>query len=252
MIDYFDFSGKRAIVTGATRGLGLGMSEALLERGCTVCMIGSSDRIHKAASSMQEKGYKAIPIQGDLGDRKALNDMFQHAMTEMGGIDILVNAAGIQRRHPSEDFPLEDWDAVMRVNLDAVFILCQLAAREMIKQGRGKIINIASMVSWFGGVTVPAYTASKGAVTQMTKAFANDWGAKGINVNALAPGYMLTEMTQPVFDNPTRNEGITARIPMKRWGSPEDMKGPALFLASSASDYLNGAIIPVDGGYLCM
>lgn len=170
----------------------------------------------------------------------------------MKGLDILVNAAGIQRRHNSEDFPLEDWNEVLNVNLNAPFELCQLAAREFISNNKkGKIINISSMLAFFGGFNVPAYSASKGGITQMTKAFCNEWASKGINVNCIAPGYMDTDMNTALTnpDNPRYIE-ITNRIPQKRWGNGDDMKGCAVFLASSASDYVNGAVIPVDGGYL--
>ncbi len=174
-------------------------------------------------------------------------------MEKLGGhLDILVNGAGVQRRYPSEEFPLEDFDFVMDVNLRSVFAMCQLAGRQFLKQETGgKIINIASMLSFFGGYTVPAYAASKGAVAQITKALCNEWACKGINVNALAPGYMATEMNTALLDpeNP-RNAEITNRIPNRTWGTGEDMKGPVVWLASDASDYINGAIIPVDGGYL--
>ena len=168
-----------------------------------------------------------------------------------GGIDILLNNAGVQRRSHCEDFTLEDWDTVINVNLNAVFVLCQLAGRKMLEQGGGKIINLASMLTFFGGFTVPAYAASKGAVAQLTKALCNEWASKGINVNAIAPGYMDTDMNTALTDptNPRYKE-ITDRIPAHRWGTGDDMKGAAIFLASAASDYLNGAVIPVDGGYL--
>lgn len=246
----FDIRGKKAIVTGSAQGLGNGMARALLEEGCTVAMLDISDGLPGVAAELKAKGYEAVAVRGDLSRRDEIKRMADEAIRAMGGVDILVNAAGIQRRHPSEEFPIEDWDAVLRINLDAVFILSQLCARVMIRQGYGKIINIASMVSWFGGVTVPAYTASKGAVAQLTKAFANDWAAKGINVNALAPGYMATDMNEKILADEARRREISSRIPARRWGTPEDMQGPAVFLASHASDYLNGAVIPVDGGYL--
>jgi 2-deoxy-D-gluconate 3-dehydrogenase len=250
-MDFFDIKGKKAIVTGAAQGLGLGMAEGLLESGCKVALVDISAKVVQAAARLTAMGYKAHAIQGDLADRNEIRKLFQEVLTKLGGVDILVNAAGVQRRHPSEEFPMEDWDLVLNVNLSAVFMLCQLAAREMIKQGNGKIINIASMVSWFGGVTIPAYTASKGAVAQLTKALANDWAVKGINVNAIAPGYMKTDMNEKIINNATRYEEISERIPIHRWGTPEDMKGTVIFLASKASNYLSGAIIPVDGGYLC-
>ena len=177
---------------------------------------------------------------------------FQECVEKLGNdLDILVTAHGIQRRHSAEVFPVEEWDEVLNVNLNSVFILCQEAAKIMLEKGYGKIINIASMVSWFGGQTVPAYTAAKGGVTQLTKELSNDWIARGINVNAIAPGYMATEMNAALLDkeNP-RYQQITDRIPANRWGTGDDMKGACIFLASHASDYLGGAIIPVDGGYL--
>lgn len=167
-----------------------------------------------------------------------------------GRIDILVNAAGIQRRHACEDFPLEDFTEVIEVNLTSVFDMCQMAGKVMIAQGGGKIINVASMLTFFGGYTVPAYAASKGGVGQLTKALSNEWASRNIQVNALAPGYMATDMNTALLADEGRNKEILARIPAKRWGDGDDMKGPLLFLASAASGYVSGAIIPVDGGYL--
>ena len=169
-----------------------------------------------------------------------------------GRVDILVNGAGIQRKIKTEDFPLEQWDLVLSINLNAVFILSQLAGRKMLKQGYGKIINIASMLSFFGGDSVPAYAATKGAVAQLTKAMCNEWASRGINVNAVAPGFMDTELNRHINmqNNPERHMKIAERIPAGRWGTPEDMKYLAVFLASHASDYINGAVIPCDGGYL--
>ena len=185
--------------------------------------------------------------------REEVYRVFQAALAELGGdLDILVVAHGIQRRHSAEEFPLSDWDDVINVNLNSVFILDQEAAKVMLPKGYGKIINIASMVSWFGGQTVPAYSAAKGGVTQMTKEMSNDWIKRGINVNAIAPGYMATDMNAALTQeaNPERYQQITDRIPAGRWGTGDDMKGTCIFLASHASDYLGGAIIPVDGGYL--
>lgn len=246
----FDVTNRRALVTGAGQGLGYGIAEGFLESGCKVVLMDISDKLDGAVRTFCKRKFNAFGVKGDLADRKQIDCMWKETMAILGGIDILVTAAGIQIRHPSEDFPIEDWDKVININLNAIFILNQLAGREMIKQGKGKIINITSMVSWFGGVKVPAYTAAKGAVTQMTKCLANDWMAKGVNVNAIAPGYMLTDMNEKILEDQVRKKEITDRIPAKRWGSPEDMKGTALFLASAASDYLSGAIIPVDGGYL--
>lgn len=246
----FDVTGKRAVITGAAQGLAKGMAEGFLEAGCRVVLMDISDKLYTTVKEFCDQGYEAYGVKGDLSSREDIFRMWDEAMKLLGGIDILVPAAGIQRRYPSEEFPLEEWDLVLNINLDAVFIMNQLAGKEMVKQGSGKIINIASMVSFFGGVTVPAYTAAKGGVAQLTKALANDWASKGVNVNALAPGYMATDMNTGIFENESRYKEISNRIPAKKWGTPDDMKGPALFLASGASDYLNGAILPVDGGYL--
>ena len=196
-------------------------------------------------------GYEAYGVSGNLADREDLSRMFEDAMKLLGGkLDVLIPAAGIQRRHLPEEFPVEEWDLVRKINLDHVFLMIQKALKIMLKQPEGgKIITIGSMVSWFGGTTVPAYRASKGAVTQLTKCIAVDCAGRNININALAPGYMDTEMCANMTQE--RKDETSKRIPAVRWGTPEDMKGPVLFLASAASDYLNGAVIPVDGGYLC-
>ncbi len=242
----FDLSGKTAIVTGGTRGLGRGMAEALVDAGAKVVIFGTSESVHAAA---KEIGATGLVV--DLADAKARETGFAEAVKLLGGrLDVLVNAAGIQRRHKCEDFPLDDWADVLEVNLTAVFALCQLAGRVMLEQGKGKIINIASLLSFFGGFTVPAYAASKGGVMQLTKALSNEWAGRGVNVNAIAPGYMATDMNTALLADAGRNAEITARIPAHRWGNGDDMKGPLLFLASAASDYVDGAIIPVDGGYL--
>ena len=251
-MNLFDLTGKKAIVTGGTRGLGYGMAEGLIEAGAEVVIFGSSERVHDVAAGLCHKGLMCHGIAVDLGDSAARAAAFDEAVKSLGGLDILVNCAGIQRRHKSEEFPLDDLADVMNINFTACFELCQMAAREfMAKEKPGKIINISSMLAFFGGMTVPAYAASKGAVTQMTKAFCNEWASKGINVNCIAPGYMDTEMNTALTDpaNPRFAE-ITNRIPARRWGTPDDMKGTVVFLASPASDYLNGAVIPVDGGYL--
>lgn len=246
----FDISGKKAIVTGGSQGLGRGMAEALLESGCEVVLIARSEEVMNVAEEYNKKGYQCHGVQGDFSKREEVYSSFEKALELLGTVDILVTAAGIQRRYSAEDFPMEDWDTVMRVNLDAVFIQCQLAGRVMLKKGYGKIINIASMASFFGGQTVPAYSAAKGGVAQLTKELTNDWAGRGVCINAIAPGYMATEMNTKIMENKERNEQISSRIPMGRWGRPDDMKGATIFLASPASDYISGAILPVDGGYL--
>ncbi len=247
----FDVAGKCCIVTGGAQGLSRSMAEGLLENGCKVVLMDvQKEKLEAVVSEYRSMGYDACAVSGNLADRAEIDRMFQEAMKSLGGrLDVLVPAAGIQRRHLPEEFPIEEWDLVLAVNLNHVWLMCQNALKVMLSQpAGGKIINIASMVSWFGGTTVPAYTAAKGAVTQLTKSLASDCAGRGINVNALAPGYMDTEMNSGLTE--ARKAEISQRIPQVRWGTGEDMKGPLLFLASGASDYLNGAIIPVDGGYL--
>ena len=248
----FDITGKKAIVTGSTRGLGYGMAEGLMEAGCEVAIVGTSAKVYDVAKEFCNRGFKCHGVVADLGKREGVYQCFRDCVAALGNdLEILVTAHGIQRRHSAEVFPIEEWDEVMNVNLNSVFILCQEAGKIMLAKGYGKIINIASMVSWFGGQTVPAYTAAKGGVAQLTKELSNDWIARGVNVTAIAPGYMATEMNAALLDpNNPRYQQITDRIPANRWGTGDDMKGPCIFLASHASDYLGGAIIPVDGGYL--
>lgn len=250
-MNLFDLTGKKAIVTGGTRGLGRGAAEGLIEAGAEVVLLGSSPHVRRTAGELSEKGFHVHAVQADLSQELQRREGFSEALGLLGGrLDILVQAAGVQRRHKAEEFPADDWNFVLEVNLNAVFRICQMAGAVMLEQGRGKIINFASMLSYFGGYTVPAYAASKGGVAQMTKALSNEWAGRGINVNAVAPGYMATDMNTGLLQDEARNASITARIPAGRWGNPEDMKGVTVFLASRASDYISGAVIPVDGGYL--
>ncbi|MFH1538935.1 MAG: SDR family NAD(P)-dependent oxidoreductase [bacterium] len=248
--DMFDLSGKKALVTGASYGLGRAMAEALVEAGAEVGMIASSDKLENAVSELCAPGRKVSGIRADLGDRDERRSAFEKFVIDFGTIDILVNGAGIQRRHKAEEFPIEDWDDVLELNLTAVFDLCQLAGRVMLSRGSGKIINVASLLSFTGGLTVPAYAASKGGVAQLTKALSNEWAARGVNVNAVAPGYMDTPLNTAVISDPTRNRQVLERIPAGRWGRPDDLKGAVVFLASRASDYVHGALLVVDGGFL--
>lgn len=247
----FDIAGKHAIVTGGTRGLGKGMAEGLLEAGCRVVIVASSDKVFDTAAEFRARGFDCTGVKANLADRAELDRMFTEAMEILDGrLDVLIPAAGIQRRYLPEEFPAEEWDNVINVNLNHVWFTIQKALRVMLKQPTGgKIITIGSMVTWFGGTTVPAYTASKGAVSQLTRSLAVDCAGRGININAICPGYMDTEMCANMSQE--RKDECTKRIPQGRWGTPEDLKGPVVFLASSASDYLNGAVIPVDGAYLC-
>lgn len=250
-MNLFDLTGRKALITGGSRGLGRAMAEALLEAGADVAILGSSQGVFSAAEELgNDTGRNVVPIQADLSHRDQLRQAFDACLEKLGTLDILVVSHGIQRRHPAEDFPVADWDEVLEVNLTSMFLLNQLAGRIMLAKGKGKIINIASMMTFFGGFTIPAYAAAKGGVAQLTKAFSNEWAGRGVNVNAIAPGYMATEMNEALIANPERNSMILARIPAGRWGQPDDMKGAAVFLASDASDYISGAIIPVDGGWL--
>lgn len=246
----FDLTGRKAIVTGAAQGLAYSMAEGLMESGAEVAVIDISDRTVEVAREFCGRGFRCHGIQADLSRIGELEGVFSRAVDALGGLDIIVNGAGVQRRYRSEEFPTAEWDFVINVNLNSVWKLCQLAGRHFLENGGGKIINIASMLSFLGGYTVAAYAASKGGVAQLTKALSNEWAGKNININALAPGYMATALNTAIMNDPVRSKEILDRIPACRWGRPEDMKGAVIFLASGASDYLNGAIIPVDGGFL--
>ena len=253
MTNLFDIQGWKAIVTGGTRGLGHGMAEGLMEAGASVVVFGTSEKVRDVAAEFCTRGFDCHGVKVDLGDDADRRRAFAEAVELLGGLDILINAAGIQRRHPCEEFPKEDWDDVIEVNLTAPYVLSQLAAQEFLKKEKpyGKIINVSSMIAFFGGFTITAYAASKGGITQFSKGMCNELAGKGININCIAPGYMDTEMNTALTDpNNPRYKEITDRIPAHRWGTPDDMKGTAIYLASHASDYLNGAVIPVDGGYL--
>ena len=250
-MNLFDLTGKFAVVTGGSKGLGRGMAEGLAQAGASVVIVGSSAATLEAAKEMQDAGLKVQGLKWDISDKEKLPALMDKAVEMLGGrIDILVNSAGIQKRHKSEVFPLADFEEVLSMNLTVQFVLCQLAGQRMLAQGSGKIINVASLLSFFGGITVPAYAASKGGVAQLTKALSNEWAGKNIQVNSIAPGYMDTDMNVALIADETRYRDITARIPAGRWGNGNDMKGVAVFLASDASNYVSGAVIPVDGGYL--
>lgn len=247
----FSLDGKVALVTGVGRGLGHGMAVALSRAGADIAGLYLDD-CAATETEVTQIGRRFLPVQCDL--QKAapedLNEIVATIQDEMGRLDILVNNAGIIRRAPAVEYSEDDWNAVIQVNLNALFFLSQAVGRVMVDQGSGKIINVASMLSFQGGITVPAYTASKSAVAGLTKALANEWAASGVNVNAIAPGYMATDNTAALRADEGRNEAILERIPAGRWGAPEDLDGIVVFLASSAADYVNGAVIPVDGGWL--
>ncbi|HJR80655.1 MAG TPA: 2-dehydro-3-deoxy-D-gluconate 5-dehydrogenase KduD [Anaerolineales bacterium] len=251
VLDLFKLDGKVALVTGAGRGLGQGMAHALAEAGADIASI---DRVGcgETCQSVRAMGKKYFESVLDLREATVedLQGVVTRVVNELGRIDILVNNAGTIRRVPAIDFSEADWDEVLQVDLKAAFFLAQAAARAMMSQGGGKIINIASMLSFQGGVTIPSYTAAKSGLAGITRALANEWAKHNINVNAIAPGYMATDNTAALRADPIRSTSILERIPAGRWGTPDDLKGAALFLASGASDYVHGAIIPVDGGWL--
>jgi 2-deoxy-D-gluconate 3-dehydrogenase len=250
MLEAFALTNLKAIVTGGGGGIGSALAEALYAAGADVAIIGRSDSINSAAVQIGSPERPVITVQANLSDRKALAQAFDEAVGKLGGIDILVPCHGIVKAGDSVEYDLDTWDETVDSNLNSVFQLCQLAGRRMIAQGHGKIITIASMLSFSGGLKAAAYAASKGGVAQLTKALANEWAAKGVNVNAIAPGYIRTKLNQHIWKDPVRNEQILARLPSARWGDPTDMKGAVVFLASSASDYVHGIVLPVDGGWL--
>ncbi|WP_318377335.1 2-dehydro-3-deoxy-D-gluconate 5-dehydrogenase KduD [Enterobacter sp.] len=250
ILDAFNLSGKVAIVTGCDTGLGQGMSLGLAEAGCDIVGINRKYP-HKTEQKVTALGRRFTAIQADLSQQASYDALVQEVVSRMGRVDILVNNAGTIRRADALDFSEQDWDDVINLNLKATFFLCQAVARQFIAQGGGgKIINIASMLSFQGGIRVPSYTASKSGVLGLTRLLANEWATHNINVNAIAPGYMATNNTQQLREDARRSEEIINRIPAARWGTPEDLKGPAVFLASSASDYINGYTLAVDGGWL--
>lgn len=246
----FNLTAQRAIVVGGAGDLGIAILEGLLEAGASAVAIDISPKVKSLSASLREKGYEVHGLEVDIRDRSAIKQSVADAVQLLGGdIDILVNAAGIQRRAPSEDFSEKDWDDVLAVNLTSAFIYSQQVARGMIAKKRGKIIHVSSIMSQFGGITIPAYAASKGGLSQLTKALSNDWAALGICVNAIAPGYIDTQLNTALISDEKRSTEVLLRTPVRRWGVPADMKGVVIFLASAASDFVTGTVIPVDGGY---
>jgi 2-deoxy-D-gluconate 3-dehydrogenase len=245
----FDLSGRVAAVTGANTGIGQAIALALAAAGADVALIGRTPATD-TAEQVRAMGRRAEIVSADLSTIAPVEGVVAQVVETLGGLDILVNNAGIIRRADSLDFTEEDWDAVIDTNLKSVFFLCQAAGRLMVAQGRGKIVNIASMLTFQGGVRVPSYTASKSGIGGLTKLLANEWAAKGVNVNAIAPGYIATNNTAALQADETRNRQIVERIPAGRWGDAGDLGGAAVFLASAASDYVNGHVLAVDGGWL--
>jgi len=252
IIEQFALNGKTALVTGCKRGIGRAMAVGLAEAGADI--IGVSATLEKSGSAVEADvtalGRNFAAYACDFSDRQALYAFIQQVTTDFPTIDILVNNAGTILRKPAAEHPDEYWDAVIEVNLNAQFVLSREIGKGMVARGRGKIIFTASLLTFQGGITVPGYAASKGGIGQLTKALANEWAGKGVQVNAIAPGYIRTDNTQALQDDPVRSKAILERIPAGRWGEPDDFKGPVVFLASAASNYVNGEILTVDGGWM--
>ncbi|WP_432543707.1 SDR family oxidoreductase [Kineococcus sp. SYSU DK002] len=248
----FDLSGRHAVVTGASRGIGLAVAGALADAGADVTGVGSSlsngDTEVRRRVEAARRRFEGVAC--DFSDRAAVQQLARRLAGAERPVDVLVNNAGTIARAPAAEHPLERWDEVLAVNLDAPFILTQAVGRGMLERGAGKVVMTASLLSFQGGVTVPGYAASKSGIAALTRALANEWAAHGVNVNAIAPGYVATDNTQALRDDPDRSAAILQRIPAGRWGRAEDLAGAAVFLASRASDYVNGVVLPVDGGWL--
>jgi 2-deoxy-D-gluconate 3-dehydrogenase len=245
----FDLTGRTAVVTGGARGLGLAISRSLIDAGADVIVLSRGGVSAELAEYARDHDRAVSGVHVDLADPRSIGDAADQVLAQ-NTVDILVNNAGTQVRHPAAEFPLDEWDAVLQVNLRAVLQLCQAFGRPMLERRDGKIVNLASLLSFQGGLTVPAYAASKGAVAQLTKALCNEWAAQGVNVNAVAPGYMDTDMNSALLTDPVRSRQIGDRIPAGRWGRPADVGGAVVFLASAAADYVHGHVLAVDGGWL--
>ena len=245
----FSLAGRKALVTGGGGGLGSALAAALYEADADLAIVGRSESVDEAAASIRRE-RPVHAVRSDLRAREEIRRGFDTAVEKLGGIDILVTCHGTVRAGEALDFSLVDWDDTLDVNLNSVWLLCQLAGKHMVGQQRGKIINIASMLSFSGGFRAAAYAASKGGVAQLTKALANEWASQGVNVNAIAPGYIKTKLNRHIWTDQARAEQVLVRLPAGRWGEPADLRGAVVFLASQASDYLHGVILPVDGGWL--
>jgi 2-dehydro-3-deoxy-D-gluconate 5-dehydrogenase len=249
--DRFRLDGRTALVTGASRGLGAAMARALAEAGAAVVLHANREAPNALAAEIASaSSVKTHAVAADLETRSAPSELIAQAIERAGRLDIVVNNAGMIHRHAAAEYPDDEWDRVIAVDLSSVFRLCREAGRYMLERGHGKIVNIASLLSFQGGVRVPAYTAAKGGVAQLTKALANEWAGRGVNVNAIAPGYMRTDNTRALAEDPVRYAEITSRIPAGRWGTPDDLAGAVVFLAAPASDYVHGHVLVVDGGWM--
>lgn len=250
-LEAFRLDGKNALVTGSHKGLGSAIAVALAKAGANVGCHGRDSKPGSSCDEIRAAGRNTFYVSADLANSEVWPSLIEKTIAEFGSIDILVNNAGVIQRAPAEEYSQSAWEEVIAVDLTAVFLLSQLAGRHMLQRGTGgKIVNIASLLSFQGGILVPAYAAAKGGVAQLTKALASEWASKRINVNAIAPGYMATDNTAALRNDPVRSRQILERIPASRWGEPADMAGPAVFLCSSASDYIHGHVLAVDGGWL--
>jgi 2-dehydro-3-deoxy-D-gluconate 5-dehydrogenase len=250
-LEAFRLDGKNALVTGSRRGIGAAIAVALAQAGANVACHGRNPQEGPASDEIRKLGRKTFYFAGDIAGAELSSKLFERTIQEFGSVDILVNNAGGIRRAPAAEYPAEYWDEMIAVHLTAVFRLSQMAGQHMLKAGKpGKIVNIASLLSFQGGIRVPGYSSAKGGVALLTKALANEWAGKGINVNAIAPGYVVTDNTEALRNDPVRSKQILDRIPAGRWGQPSDLTGAALFLCSAASDYVHGHVLAVDGGWL--
>jgi 2-deoxy-D-gluconate 3-dehydrogenase len=250
-LDWFNLDGKVALVTGAGAGIGTAIAKGLARAGADVlCHARSAEEAATASAAIRELGRRSLPLAADLGDRAAQDDLVARAAAAFGRIDILINNAGLIRRAPAVDYTDDDWDLLLEVNLSAPFRLARGVGKLMVAQGGGRIVNTASLLAFQGGILVPAYAASKGGIAQLTKALANEWAPKGVNVNAIAPGYIATNNTAALRADPVRSRQILERIPAGRWGEPDDIAGAAVFLCSEAARYVTGHVLAVDGGWL--
>ena len=252
ILNSFDLSGKTALVTGCKRGIGRGITEALADAGADIIGVSASLEVTRSEVGKAVEGFgrNFSGYQCDFSDRRALLEFIKKVKSDHGTPDILINNAGTIQRKPAQYHDDELWDEVIEVNLNAQFVLSREIGRGMVERGSGKIIFTASLLTFQGGITVPGYAASKGGIGQLTKALANEWASHGVNVNAIAPGYIATDNTQALQDDPVRSKSILERIPAGRWGTPDDFAGPAVFLASAASDYMHGTVITIDGGWM--
>jgi len=250
--DLFSLSGKTALVTGCRRGIGMSMATALAEAGADIVGVSASMEPDggKVGAAVRAAGRAFTPYTANFADRKFLYSFIEKVTADFPVIDILLNNAGTLLRKPAAEHPDEFWDEIIEINLNSQFVLSREIGKRMVERGRGKIIFTASLLTFQGGVTVPSYAASKGGIGQLTKALANEWASRGVNVNAIAPGYIATDVTTGLREDPVRSKQILERIPAGRWGNPDDFKGAAVFLASAASDYMHGTIVTVDGGWM--